>query len=230
MKYLRKIFESTKEDQIEDIESVFTEYLDQKYTTDDGEEYSICYLETKESPQYVLVRIENYIDAATITDLKDFDKIYQERVDYLNMLKKIRVSLTRLEGMGYNWAMSFDEEGFHIKVLYKDTVVTLADCFGGESRMGSVDEPILKRYMKDNYNLKYNSSHYTPATGGYYGNRANIRIYFNGQVPEQLVKDLEKLNKKYEVYSTHDGKKMQVEKAFYSVEVISGGVGVKLEL
>ena len=230
MKYLKKIFESTKEEQVEDIESIFTEYLDQKYIADDGEEYSICFLETKDSPQYVLVTIENYIQNAAISDIQDFDKIYKERFEYLEMLKKIRVSLLRLENMGYTWAMSFDEDGFHIKVFYKDTVVTLADCFGGEMRMRSVDEPIMKRYMKDNYNLKYNSSHYTSETGGYYGRRANIMIYFNNQVPEKLVEDLRKLKRKYDIYSTSTKKEIRTENAFYSVEIIAGGVGVKLEL
>lgn len=231
MKYLRKIFESTKEDQIEDIESIFTEYLDQKYTADDGEEYSICNLFTDESDQYVMVNIESYLEGASISSITEFDRIYSERAEYLNLLKKIRVSLLRLEKIGYDWGMDFDNDGFHIKVFYKETQLTLADCFGGEKRMRSVDEPIIKKYMKQHYNLEYSSSFYREATQGYYGKRAEIVIYFKSQVPQKLVEDLKKLTRSYEVWTTSSYKKeIRTERAFYDIEIISGGNGIKMQL
>lgn len=230
MKYLRKIFESTKEDQVEDIESIFTEYLDQKYTADDGEEYSDCYIETKDSNQFVSITISSYLESPAITDLKDFDKIFKERSEYLELLKKIRTSLSRLDGMGYSWTMDFNDEGFHIKAFYKDTIITLADCFGGEEYMRGVDEAILKRYMKDHYNLNYSSYIYKESTQGYYGKRAYLVIYFNNPVPTKLIEDLKKLTRSYEVYSTSSGKEMKSEKAFYNVELINGTNGLKLEL
>jgi len=230
MKYLRRIFESTKEDQFEDIESVFTEYLDQKYTADDGEEYSDCYIEKDVSDQFISITISSYLGSPAITDLKDFDKVFKERLEYLDLLKKIRTSLSRLNGMGYSWTMDFNEDGFHIKAFYKDTVITLTDCFGGEKHMRSVDEAILKRYTKDNYNLNYSSYIYRPATQGYYGKRAEIVIYFSNPVPNSLIEDLKKLNRTYEVWSTHDGDVKKTEKAFYKVERYNGENSIKLEI
>lgn len=230
MKYLRKIFESTKEDQLEDIESVFTEYIDQKYTAEDGEEYSTCNLFTDESDQYVMVNIESYLEGASIASLTEFDKIYAERSEYLNLLKRIRVTLLRLEKMGYDWAMDFDNEGFHIKVFYKDTQLTLADCFGGEKRMRHVDEPIIKKYMNQHYNLEFSSYVSRQETKGYYGKRAELIIYFRSPVPDQLIDDLKKLEKNSEVWGSISGKQTKVEKAFYQVERLTGAYGVKIEL
>lgn len=230
MKYLRKIFESSKEDQIEDIESIFTEYLDTKYIADDGEEYSDCYIST-ENPKFIEISITQYLSSPSISDISDFDNIYKERNDYLELLKKIRTSLTRIDRMGYNWTMEFNEDGFFIKVLYKDTEVSLADCFGGESSMNHVEEAILKKYVKDKYNIEY-SSYYKPSTSGYYGHRAEFLIYFKNPVPQTLLEDIKNLNKRFKVFSTHaEGEQIRVERAFYSVEVMDGnpnGIRIKI--
>ena len=55
MKYLRKIFESTKEDQLDEVESIFTELLDQTYAGEDGEYYSNCEIHDRQN--FILVSI-----------------------------------------------------------------------------------------------------------------------------------------------------------------------------
>ena len=55
MKHLRKIFESTKEDQKDEIESIFTELLDQTYAGEDGDYYSNCEINDREN--FILISI-----------------------------------------------------------------------------------------------------------------------------------------------------------------------------
>ena len=65
MKHLRKIFESTKEDQHDEIESIFTELLDKTYAGEDNEYGSNCEIEEKDS--FILVSNEGNTEVTPAT-------------------------------------------------------------------------------------------------------------------------------------------------------------------
>jgi hypothetical protein len=228
MKYLRKIFESSRDDQLADIELIFSSYLDKKILVD-GEEYPLATIDSSEDKPYISINIYMYLSNAVMNDIKDFDKIYKERLEHLETMKNLKNTLSRIKHVGYTWSMLFDNEGFNIKVFYNDLEIELSDCFGGEEYLNGVDESIIKSYMRKHYNLDYDSYTYYPSTSGYYGKNAKIILYFNQPVTENLISDLAKLKRKSKIWGPA-GERYSYETAFGSIQIISGGRGISMEI
>jgi hypothetical protein len=211
MKYLRKIFESSKEDQIEEIETVFYQWLDKKFT-DKGEEYADA--EVTEHNTHLTITIYNYESNRNPNDLKEFDESLKEKEQTLSLMKSIRVALTRLDYYEFKWGINIDEEqNFHIKVFFKETKLTLQDCFGGIYHMRRIDENIMKEVLKKDYNINYLSCDFSPSTQGYYGKRAYFLIYLKDPITQdnKIFDDLKNLKRKnrssedeYRAFYTYD--------------------------
>lgn len=228
MRHLKKIFESTKKSQLEEVEDIFQELIDDK-TFHDGEYYSNC--DVYEENNSIMVDISDYEPEMIInstSDYEDFIKSSELRIEKIKTLKKY---LQRLDYDGFTWDMGIDNEGYHINVQYKENKLTLVDVFGGEFGRGRVNDNIAKRVFKDQYNLTFTRSSYREATSGYYGNRAVSYIYFKEILSRdnKLIKDLEKLEQKYKYFSTHaEGEQVRSERTFYSIEV--NNTYIKLEI
>ena len=166
MKHLRKIFESTKEDQHDEIESIFTELLDKTYAGEDNEYGSNCEIEEKDS--FILVSIYDYQSKVIINSFDDYDKFTKESEERSESLKKLRKYLQRIDYAGFSWDMEIDTEGYFIKVYYKDTKLTLIDIFGGEFGNKHFEETVAKRVFREVYGLDYSSFRYDHPTSGYY--------------------------------------------------------------
>lgn len=192
MKYLKRIFESNKPDTIIDVESVFCEFLDDKYLGSDGEYYSDTYLEEDYSDDYVMVMVTSYPNTEATSDISKFDVIYKDKEESLNLMRSLRVCLVRLTHMGYKWEYSSSDDGYHIKVFYKEVDITLNKCFPSKS----VENSMFKDLVKDKYDLDYlrYTTHKTHPNS--YGRTYTYNIlYFSNVITEdsQLIKDLKDL-------------------------------------
>lgn len=231
MKYLRKIFESTKEDQLDEVESIFTELLDQTYAGENGEYCSNC--EIYDRQNFILVSIYDSKYKVIINSFEDYDKFTRESEERTESLKKLRKYLQRIDYSGFKWDMEIDEEGYFIKVYYKDTKLSLIDVFGGEFGNKHFDETVAKRVFKEVYGLDYSSFRYDPPTSGYYGKRGIYYLYFRNPIPTDspIHKDLRELKQKYKYYSTStDGEQTGQKSIIYTTELIHNGNTLRIEM
>ncbi len=194
MKYLLPIFESSKEKQLEDIQFIFSDYLDNKYMEGD-DEVCDCYIDDRESDLYLLISISNYVSNPVINSVSDFDSIFKEKESSLQLLKNIKTTLLRLDYLGYKWGMSLNDDTYDIKVFYKDTKLVLLDAFSGESSFRKFDDNIIKIVLKRDYNINFHSCRYIPSTQGYYGSRAHLILSIDGNNSDKvrLIDDLTNL-------------------------------------
>jgi len=231
MKHLRKIFESTKEDQKDEIESIFIELLDQTYAGEDGEYYSNC--EINDRDNFILVSIYDSQSKVIINSFEDYDKFAKELEERAESLKKLRKYLQRIDYAGFSWDMEIDTEGYFIKVYYKDTKLSLIDVFGGEFGHKNFDETVAKRVFREVYGLDYSSFRYDHPTSGYYGKRATYYLYFRNPIPAdcKLMGDLRLLKQKYKYYSTAtDGEQIGSKNIVYTTELFHDGTSLKIEM
>ena len=233
MIYLRKIFESI-DNQKEDIESVFSDFLDETYKAFDGESYPVCEIEDSDS-RYMSVSI--YKDTSVnnvVNNISEFDDMLNSKNKELEFLKKVKTCLIRLNYLKYKWAMNNEEDSseFYISVYYKDIKLCLADAFGGEEQMRNINENVMKEVFKEAYNLTYLSYTHQPGRSGYYGSKAvlYIQIKESIDIENRLIKDLKSAIHRYKAFTTHaEGEKWYEERAFYSVSLIHGGRTIKIE-
>lgn len=231
MKYLKKIFESTKEEQNDEIESIFTELLDQTYAGEDGDYYSNCEIDNRDN--FILVSIYDSKSKVIINSFDDYDKFTKESEERTQSLKKLKKYLQRIDYAGFTWDMEIDEEGYFIKVYYKDAKLTLIDVFGGEFGNKNFDETVAKRVFKESYGLDYDSFRYDHPTGGYYGRRATYYLYFKKAIPQDspIHKDLRELKQKYKYFSTAtEGEQIGQKAIVYTTELIHDNRTLKIEL
>lgn len=231
MKHLKRIFESNREDQKDEVESIFTELLDQKYAGDDGDYYSNC--EIFDRSNFILVCIYDSQSNVVINSFEDYDKYTKESEERTESLKKLRKYLQRIDYAGFSWDMEINEDGIFIKVYYKDTKLTLVDVFGGEFGDNNFDETVGKRVFKEIYGLDYSSFRYKNQSGGYYGEKTTYYFYFKNSIPEdsKIEKDLRNLKQKYKYYSTStDGEQIGERNVVYTTEIIHDRKTLKVEL
>jgi hypothetical protein len=231
MKHLRKIFESTKEDQHDEIESIFIELLDQTYAGEDGEYYSNCEISSRDN--FILISIYDSQSKVIINSFDDYDKFTKESEERVESLKKLKKYLQRIDYAGFKWDMEIDEEGYFIKVYYKDAKLSLIDVFGGEFGHKNFDETVAKRVFRESYGLEYNSLRYDHPTGGYYGKRATYYLYFKKAIPNdsKIQEDLRKLKQKYKYFTTAaEGEQIGEKNIIYTTELIHDGRTLKIEL
>lgn len=150
MKHLKKLFESTtQEEQQDEIESIFTELLDQTYAGEDGEYYSNC--EIHPGKIFMLVSIYDSQSNVIINSFEDYDAFTNDSEKRLESIKKLKKYLQRIDYAGFKWDMEVNEEGMFIKVYYKDTKLSLINVFGGEYGNKSFIETVAKRVFKEMY-------------------------------------------------------------------------------
>ena len=232
MKYLKKIFESTTEDQREEIEDIFQEMLDKKYTHEDGEEDSDCHISSVQG-NHLVVTIYDYARNVIVNSFKDYDKLVNQSEQRTLKLKELKKYLQRLDYAGFTWDMESDEEAFYIKVYFRDAKLQLIDAFGGEWNSTRFDETAARRVFKELYGLDYSSFRSTPATSGYYGKRGVYYIYFLKPIPEDstISNDIRSLKKKYKYFSTaRTGEQIGERNIAYTTEISQGNRLLKIEL
>jgi hypothetical protein len=193
MKYLKKIFES-KNDQYELVEDYFLHLLEDQ--NDDDPIY--CEMDdADESDTYCIFRAYyNWNNNAdNLEDLADFISIQNKKMSYLNGLNNI---LKRLTGAGYSWEFVEDEGSSSVVIYYKrDEEETLELALEPLKKgQNAVHESILKRVLKEKYNLTLQSTNFTPGTPGYYGRNPQFILWFpkdNFDYEHPFYKDLQKL-------------------------------------
>lgn len=229
MKHLRKIFESTKEDQKDEIEDIFIELLDQTYAGEDGEYYSNCEIDDRDN--FMIVNIYDSQSKVIINSVGDYDKFTKELEERTESLKKLKKYLQRIDYAGFTWAMEVNSDGYFIQVYYKETKLTLIDAFGGEFGHKNFVETIAKRVFKEVYGLDYSSFAYNPSTSGYYGKKATYCLYFSKPIPNdsKLISDLKSLKQKYKYYGS-DGEGIDERRIIYKVELLHDGTTLKIEI
>ena len=231
MKHLKKIFESTKKDQLEEVEDIFQELVDNKTLDDEGEEYSDCEI-YDEKDSIIRVYIGNYIPEILINSTSDYENFIKSSEERIESIKSLKKYLQRLDYSGFTWDMNIDDDqGYWINIQYKEAKLSLVDVFGGEFGNGRINNNIAKRVFKEKYNLNFTGSTYREATTGYYGKRAVCFLRFKETIlpNSKIVKDLEKVEQKYKYYSTaEEGEQVTGEKVVYSLEIIDNRI--KLEM
>ena len=230
MKHLKKIFESTKKDQLEEVEDIFQELVDNKTLDDEGEEYSDCEI-YDEKDSIIRVYIGNYIPEILINSTSDYENFIKSSEERIESIKSLKKYLQRLDYSGFTWDMNIDDDqGYWINIQYKEAKLSLVDVFGGEFGNGRINNNIAKRVFKEKYNLNFTGSTYIEATTGYYGKRAVCFLSFKETIlpNSKIVKDLEKVEQKYKYYSAEEGYLFTGEKVVYSLEIIDNRI--KLEM
>lgn len=214
MKYL-KLFEGEKEynEQLEDIEDIFLEYTD-------GGENAKGYIETGD--KNIIISIYKDLPENISCNITDFNNLLKNQENNLLFIKKIRPSLLRLDYLKYEWTLAIYDEEITIRILKTNNKLTLQDAFGGESRMNHVDEGIMKKVLKRDYDIDYSNSIFKPSTSGFYGKRAEISIYLSENIYEdnKLIKDLKEAKRIYKYTSSLvKGEQVEEKIAFYKIEI-----------
>jgi hypothetical protein len=219
MKHLKKIFEDKKDEFIEIIESIFSDQID-----DDT-----AHINKKNKDDLTIYLSKEGCPDAGPTSIEEFNDYIQSMKNDAIYLEKIRPSLKRIEYYNYSWSMSITNEDVVIKVFKDNDKITLNDAFGGIKRMTSVDDSIMKKILKEKYNLTYHSHRYTPETRGYYGRNAEFLLYLSEIIEDNhpILNDIRNLEYEYESRSTS-----RREKAFREVSVLrwenSSAIKIKL--
>ena len=179
--------------QREEIESIFSEFLDEKEIID-NESYSRC--EIVENDSYFDISIYkdgNIIDVAN--DSTAFAQLLKSYSEEEALLKKIKIALDRLDYFKYEWGFKNTTHELYIKV-YKNVDIDLLDAFGIKThRHISVDHNLMHRVIKQDYNIEYNGFSEVPGTTGYYGKNSIIYLYLKISINDdsELLNDLRSL-------------------------------------
>jgi hypothetical protein len=113
MKYLKKIFESSREEQFERIEDIFLELIDQ----DDADSWD------EKDKNYCVFDVSYYNITNSVSNLEEFNEFIKEKIEMSNFLKtKFEPIVKRLTLGGYQWSMEQGEDNFRFKVFYKNTI------------------------------------------------------------------------------------------------------------
>lgn len=217
MKYLKKIFES--EDILsEEVESIFTEFLDEKEYVD-GEEYPTCEIKKEETHLVITIFKDQEIDSSTNT-LDGFKYIIDLHNNEIKLLNRIKIALERLSHLDYEWGVDISDVEINIKVFYPDGDVTLLDAFQIKgNHQPSVDVVVMRRLLKLKYNIEFSSYSKESGTSGYYGRSPAIYLYLKSPIDSnnQLYKDLSNLER------------VNNRSVFSRVGLIHNGSTIKLE-
>lgn len=180
MKYLKKIFES-KDILYEEVESIFTEFLDEKEYVD-GEEYPKCEIKDEETHLVVTIFKEEEIDTNTNT-LDGFKYIIELHNNEIKLLNRIKIALERLSHLNYEWGVDISDVEINIKVFYPDKDITLIDAFQIKGNyQPNVDPAIMSRLLKLKYNIGFSSYNKDSGTSGYYGRNPSIYLYLKNPI------------------------------------------------
>jgi hypothetical protein len=234
MKHLKKIFEDKKDEFIEIIESIFSDQIDDDTAYIAQGKKGLH----KKNKDYLTVFLskEGCPDAGP-TSIEEFNEHIQSMKDDISVIEKIRPSLKRIDYYNFSWSMSITNEDVVIKIFRNKDNITLSDAFGGIKSMTSVDDSIMKKILKEKYNLTYNSHRYTPETRGYYGSNAEFLLYLSEIIEDNhpILNDIRNLEYEYESWSTSmpvGTYKTEREKAFGEVSVLrwekSSAIKIKL--
>ena len=112
MKHLKKIFESTKKDQLEEVEDIFQELVDNKTLDDEGEEYSDCEI-YDEKDSIIRVYIGNYIPEILINSTSDYENFIKSSEERIESIKSLKKYLQRLDYSGFTWDMNIKKLNYH---------------------------------------------------------------------------------------------------------------------
>ena len=215
MKHLKKIFEDKKDEFIEIVESIFSDQIDDDtaHINKKNKDYLTVYLSKEGCPD------------AGPTSIEEFNEHIQSMKDDISVIEKIRPSLKRIDYYNFSWSMSIANEDVVIKIFRNKDNITLSDAFGGIKSMRSVDDSIMKKILKEKYNLTYFSHRNTPETRGYYGSNAEFLLYLSEIIEDNnpILNDIRNLEHEYNT---------KREKAFGEVSVLrwenSSAIKIKL--
>lgn len=195
MKHIKRIFETSSDesndDQFEEVKSIFTEFMDENIDDYDMDGSPIPRCSCHKLDNYISVSIfkDSVADQDFSDNISGFDDIIQDSIKNINLLKRIKVALSRLEYRGYEWGVKIDYEEIVVKILYsKDVRLSLIDAFIKNDRY-FLDQILLKKILLKDYNIKYKSH----VTNKSYGGRDNIYLYVEGDNLDKLVSDLRSL-------------------------------------
>jgi hypothetical protein len=231
MKHLKKIFESTKESQKDEVEDIFMELLDETYAGSDGNYYSNCEVDDS-NDIYILVSIYDHQEKIIINSIDEYDNFIDSNAMRQDRIGKLKKYLQRLDYYKFTWGMTIEDTGFYIKVYYRDTKLVLVDAFGGEFGNKRFDEVIAKRVFKELYQLDYIGFRYNPSGSGYYGKRANYCLYFSDKISDdsKVINDLRNIKQKYKSTSSIYGEVIEERSIFYKIELIHDGRTINIEM
>lgn len=230
MKHLKKIFEDKKDDFYEIIESIFSDYLDDDTVYIDKSAF------LRNNEFITLYIAKNGCPDAGPTNIEEFNEYIQSMKDDIVVIEKIRPSLKRIDYYNFSWSLSISNEEIRIKIFRNNDKITLSDAFGGSRNMRTVDDSIMKKVLKEKYNLTYNSHSYSPETRGY-GQSAEFILYLSEIIEDNhpILDDIRNLEREYENWSTSmpmGTYKIIKEKAFREVSVLrwekTSGIKIKL--
>lgn len=223
MKYLRKIFESDSTEQLGEVEAIFTEFLDEKQILD-GDEYPTC--EIKSEAKYIRVIIYKDECVQNANGIEDFENLVNAYDEQKAILNRLKTPLKRIDHLGYNWGIEIGECEIHIKIFHIDKDASLLDALTSNHGSVSIDPNIIKKILKDKYNVEYSSFSHSPGSSGYYGRKETIYLYLRDTITNdsQLYKDIKNLKHR----KKNDDDKYE-RSVFSGVEIIHEGKTLKLE-
>lgn len=198
MKYLKKIFEDFDyKSQYEEIEDYFLAFLENQ--TVDSEIF--CEMEDADSSETYCIFRAWQQDETKFDSIEAFDDLLLFNEIKTNFLKKLKVSLKRLNQNGFNWEYEENPEQINILVFYKkgveeDLELAIEPLLNAQK---SIHESVLKRVLKKKYGLDLERVTFNPTTSGFYGKNSNFTLWFRNQVfdyEHQLYKDLYQIKEK----------------------------------
>lgn len=193
---IRKVFESDNhQDQFDEIKSIFTEFMDEKMDDDYGEDGSqvsrcSCYMGDK----YISVTIYKFEKDDFSDNISGFNEIVNSYLDESNLLKRIKVALSRLDNHNYQWGINIHDTEIVIKIIYdQDSTIELIDAFNKNGIRFVLDVTVLSKILKKYYNISYRSYHTSKTMNG----KTILYIYVHSNEPDiqKLTNDLRLLKK-----------------------------------
>lgn len=143
-----------------------------------------------DTEQFILFHL--YFDEKTkmsnLEDVKIIKNFYSERIEIFNDLE---MQLNRLNDLGYEWEMEEDNHQLFITVWFNDIEETIENAFGTKERI-FINEPIMKKVLKNNYNLTYMGYYHIKGGPGRYGSDNSYNIYIQEDVDNETLFKIEK--------------------------------------
>lgn len=112
---IKRIFENNApsvEDQKQDIEEIFTEFIDdRKYSTLINRN-----IEVEDFGKYFVVEIYDGVDIDNANTIKTLRELVKKNLSALDLLKRLEPSFKRLEYLDYRWHVWMTDDGFKIEI------------------------------------------------------------------------------------------------------------------
>jgi hypothetical protein len=167
------------DDQKQEILEIFLDMLDDEEIMEDSD-----------NDQFIHFSI--YVDEpTTMHDISDVDETINIYNNFQNKLENLKMQLNRLSDLNYLWEIEIEGTQINLIVWYNDLEPTIKNAFGTKDRL-FINTPIIKKVLKDDYNLTYLGYEHAKGTDGRYGSNPHFDIYVQENISDDVISKIEK--------------------------------------